>query len=181
MNSADADQIAAYRCFILRSAVVLCLAFSTVVLSAQEKELLYNPFADAEKDLAAAVVEAKQQDKHVLIQIGGNWCSWCYRLHDFMASDARIDSMQKADYILIRINYSPENRNSSILARLGYPQRFGFPVLVILDQEGMYLHTQDTALLEKEDSYDAEKLTAFLQNWNAAALDPENYKSDQNQ
>lgn len=143
--------------------------------SAQEREPLYDPMTDASQVLNEAVLEAKQQHKHVLVQVGGNWCPWCYRLHDFMESDANVDSLLKADYVLVRINYSPENRNYPVLASLGYPQRFGFPVLLVLDQEGVRLHTQDTALLEKGESYDKEKLLSFLRHWNVEAVDPASY------
>jgi hypothetical protein len=35
------------------------------------------------------------------------------------------------------------------MAFLGNPQRFGFPVFVIIDGDGNVLHTQDSALLEQ--------------------------------
>jgi thioredoxin-related protein len=137
---------------------------------------LYNPAADAKKDLALAVQTAKEQNKHVLVQVGGNWCSWCVKLHGFFESNASIDSILKADYVLVRINYSPENKNPGVLASLGYPQRFGFPVLLILDQNGQRLHTQDTGYLELDKGYDPEKVSRFLLGWNVAAVDPKNYK-----
>ena len=37
---------------------------------------------------------------------------------------------------LSRINYSKENKNPETMALLEYPQRFGFPVLVVLDAAG---------------------------------------------
>ena len=78
----------------------------------------------------------------------------------------------KADYVLVRINYSPENKNPEVLAGLGYPQRFGFPVLVVLDQHGQRLHTQDTGLLELNKGYDPEKVRRFLLGWNRSAIEP---------
>ena len=155
--------------------LLFCIFAFSMAARAQEREPLYDPAADAVQDLAGAVQLAKQQHKHVLVQVGGNWCPWCYRLHDFMLSEPGVDSLVKADYVLVRINYSPENRNYPILASLGYPQRFGFPVLLVLDQEGVRLHTQDTALLEKGESYDEAKLLSFLRQWNVAALDPAAY------
>lgn len=151
--------------------------FVLITLSAvsQESIKLYNPAADAGKDLAAAIQTAGEQNKHVLIQIGGNWCSWCLRLHGFFESTAQVDSILKADYILIRVNYSPENKNETVLASLGYPQRFGFPVLVILDGNGQRLHTQDSGLLELDKGYDPEKVSRFLLGWNRAAVNSASY------
>jgi hypothetical protein len=59
---------------------------------------------------------------------------------------------------------------------LGYPQRFGFPVLVVLDENGKQLHTQDSALLEKGNGYDREKVKSFLRNWAPGAFDEMLYK-----
>jgi thioredoxin-related protein len=155
--------------------IILFLLFPVAALS-QQSVNIYNPAADAGKDLAMAVQAAKEQQKNVLVQVGGNWCPWCVRLHRFFESETRIDSILKADYILVRINYSPENKNLAVLSELGYPQRFGFPVLLVLDQLGNRLHTQDTGYLEKDKGYDAEKVTRFLLNWNLQAMNPGLYK-----
>lgn len=141
----------------------------------QDSIKLYNPAADAVKELGIAVQSATDQNKHVLIQVGGNWCPWCIMLHQFIQENEVLDSIIKADYILLRINYSKENKNPQVLSQLEYPQRFGFPVLVILDQNGKRLHTQDTGYLEKEKTYDSDKIKRFLLGWNKAATDPKSY------
>lgn len=81
-----------------------------------------------------------------------------------------------ADYVFTLMNYSKGNRNYDVLASLDYPQRFGFPVIVILDSDGKRLHTQNSAYLEKEKSYDEKTVVDFLNAWSPAALDPVNYK-----
>ena len=156
--------------FLLFLLLLPALSFS------QEPVKLYNPAADAKTDLARAIQTANDQHKNVLVQVGGNWCSWCVRLHGFMESNARLDSILKSDYVLIRINYSPENKNEEVLAGLGYPQRFGFPVLIVIDQNGQRLHTQDTGYLELDKGYDPEKVERFLLAWNRTSLDPATYK-----
>jgi thioredoxin-related protein len=105
-----------------------------------------------------------------MIQVGGNRCKWCYRFHDFVAKDTALTRMIDADYVVYHLNWSPENKNLNYLKALGYPQRFGFPVFVILDADGNRLHTQDSGLLEKEKSYDAGKVKSFLEAWSPAAF-----------
>jgi thioredoxin-related protein len=146
------------------------------VLKSQEPVKIYNPDADAVKELTDAMQKAKAENKHVLVQVGGNWCPWCVELHGFFESEARIDSILKADYVLVRVNYSKENKNPAVMASLDFPQRFGFPVLLILDQNGKRLHTQDTGYLELDKGYDTEKVSRFLLNWSVAAVDPKNYQ-----
>ena len=65
--------------------------------------------------------------------------------------------------------------NLPVLEKYGYPQRFGFPVLIVLNAKGERLHTQDTGLLESGDGYDQRKVLQFFQQWSPAALDPSNY------
>ncbi|MDE7096601.1 MAG: thioredoxin, partial [Muribaculaceae bacterium] len=54
--------------------------------------------------------------------------------------------------------------------KLGNPVRFGFPVLIILDENGNILHTQDSALLESGEGYDKEKVTRFFESWTPGAV-----------
>ena len=109
------------------------------------------------------------------MQVGGNWCSWCHKLDKLFKTDAQIDSALRADYVLVRVNYSKENKNLPVLARLDYPQRFGFPVLLVLDGSGKRLHTQDSGLLEDGPGHSPEKVLTFLRNWSPAALDSAKY------
>src|SRR5829696_3028422 len=132
---------------------------------------LYNPAADVKKDVAAAIVKAKKEGKHVLIQVGGNWCVWCYRYNDFVKADTALNRITNENFVVYHLNYSPENKNLAYLKTLGFPQRFGFPVFVVLDAAGQRVHTQDSSFLEKGKSYDADKVKSFLQAWSPKALD----------
>lgn len=136
---------------------------------------LYDTDADAEKDIEIAVRKAKESKKQVLIQAGGNWCKWCIEFNRFCKNDAQIDSMIGANYIVYHLNYSKENRNEKVFANFMFPQRFGFPVFVILNTEGKQLHIQNSVYLEDGKSYSKTKVMEFLKQWNREALAPENY------
>lgn len=140
------------------------------------RQHLYNPFANVEKDVAAALVKAKAEKKHVLLQIGGNWCVWCYKFNAFVNTDSSLKKIIANNYVVYHLNYSKENKNLAYMKKLGYPQRFGFPVLVVLDADGKQLHTQDSSLLEQGNGYSQEKVTGFLQNWSPVAFDEKRYK-----
>lgn len=147
-----------------------------MMVFSQEKVEIYNTTIDGMKQLDEAIVKASKEKKHLLVQVGGNWCPWCVRFNKFLADVPQIDSVMKSSYILVHLNYSRENRNYPALARLGYPQRFGYPVLVVVNGKGERLHTQDSGLLEKDKGYDTLKVATFLKNWSPNALNPENYK-----
>jgi thioredoxin-related protein len=143
---------------------------------ANDSTLLYNPKANVKKDMAAVIRRAKMEKKHVLIQVGGNWCIWCLRFDRFIKSDTALLQLTEKNYVVYHLNHSPENNNLEYLKKLGFPQRFGFPVVVVLDAKGNQLHTQDTSLLEKADSYNATRVREFLVNWAPPAFHESNYK-----
>lgn len=153
------------------------LFISGIVFSQDMKKFnLYHPEEDAKKEISEAVKQAKESGKHVMLQIGGNWCVWCARFNEFVKNDASLDSLQNAEYVVYHLNYSKENKNTEILKKYKFPQRFGFPVFLILNEKGELIHTQSSWFLEKEKSYDKEKVTAFFTDWSKKALDPEQYK-----
>ena len=56
------------------------------------------------------------------------------------------------------------------MKRLNNPQRFGFPVFVVLDENGNVLHIQDSSFLEQGKGYDELKTLRFLKNWTPKAV-----------
>ncbi len=149
--------------------VFLILYFAGMLVSVAQVNI-YNPNANAAQDLEKAVAEANRQGKHVLVQIGGNWCPWCVKLHQLFTTDSSVAAVIDKSYVVVKINYSKENKNLEILNKLDKPQRFGFPVLVILNGNGQRIHTQDSGLLESGDGYDLKKVTGFLKNWTPDAI-----------
>ncbi|PSL48701.1 thioredoxin-related protein [Chitinophaga niastensis] len=158
-------------------ALLLSIAFAIPAAHAQTHDLehIYNPTADAKADMDAALKQAARENKHVLLQIGGNWCIWCKRLYKFIEDDAALKTAMNSSYVVYHLNYSKENKNLPVLKELGFPQRFGFPVLVVLDAKGNRLHTQNSGLLEAADSYDKTKVQEFLKQWSPNALLPSHY------
>lgn len=153
-----------------KNILLIVILFSATHLFAQENKL-YNPTANAANDIEAAVKKAASQNKFVLIQAGGNWCSWCLEFARFSKADKQIDSIINSSFVWYHLNYSKENMNKPLFAKYGYPQRFGFPVFIILDGKGQRLHTQSSEYLEDgKKSYDQKKVFGFLQQWVPKAL-----------
>ncbi|MEI6061618.1 MAG: thioredoxin family protein [Bacteroidota bacterium] len=142
----------------------------SLCLSAQQAVKIYKPEADARAEVAAAVAKAAAEGKHVFLQIGGNWCPWCLRFHQMLAEDQKLDSVLQANYEVVTVNYSKEKDNHELLATFGYPQRFGFPVFVILDENGKVIHTQDSWYLEQDKAYSREKVEHLFLMWSAYTM-----------
>ncbi len=157
------------------SAIITSVAFSQDL----SKFKLYKPDENANAAILSVVKEAKASGKHVLVEIGGNWCIWCARFNEFVSNDKSLDSLVSSNYIVYHLNYSKENKNADLLAKYGFPQRFGFPVFLVLNENGDLVHTQNSWYLEDgKKSYDKEKVTAFFTDWSINALDPKQYKEE---
>jgi thioredoxin-related protein len=152
--------------------IIAFLLMSSNLVSAQEAKKLYDPSLDGMKQIKEAVSAASASGKHVLIQYGGNWCSWCIKFDAFCKADTSIMNVINKNYIPVKLNYDPVNKNEASNEFLGNPTRFGFPVFIILDGKGKVLHIQDSALLEEGSGYSKNKVTGFFRNWTAAAIIP---------
>jgi thioredoxin-related protein len=151
-------------------ALIFILGTLSLEVLAQQTITIYNPAADAKAEVAAAVAKAAAEGKHVFIQVGGNWCPWCVKFHNMIHEDAQLDSLVKANYVVVKVNYSKENNNHELLATFGYPQRFAFPVFVSLEAKGNVIHIQDSGYLEQDKAYSREKVERFFMMWSAFTM-----------
>ena len=159
----------------------LLISFALMTLMSYSQDMknfkLYNPYENVDSALKVVMAQAKKENKHVFVQIGGNWCVWCARFNEFVTKDTQLDSAVNKNYVVYHLNYSPENINKSVMARFSYPQRFGFPVFIVLDGKGKQLHIQNSAYLELAKSYNKERVLEFFDHWSPKALDPAQYKN----
>ena len=138
---------------------------------------LYNPMDDAKSEIAKAVQLAKKEGKHVFLQLGGNWCGWCILFDKKIMANDTLKSAMKKNYVVYHVNYSKENYNKEVFASLGFPQRFGFPVFVILDGDGNRLHTQNSEYLEEGKGHNTKKTLQFLKHWSPTAVNASQYQN----
>jgi thioredoxin-related protein len=144
------------------------ILLSTVLLAGQYLPITkYDPRRDAAKDIDAAIVEAQRTGKHILLVVGGEWCSWCRTLDNYFKSNPKLTELRDRNYITVKVNWSPENTNQTALSR--YPAIDTYPYFFVLDKDGKPLWGQWTGLLEEASSYNLQKMTAFLMKWAPAA------------
>ena len=142
-------------------------AFILVVLACacarQQPVGRFDPARDAAKDVADAVAIAKAENKRVIVDVGGEWCSWCHTMDRFIAANEDLKSLIDSRYVWVKVNYSKENKNEALLSQ--WPRIEGYPHLFVLDRDGKLLHSQDTSQLEADTSYDKTKFVSFAENW----------------
>ena len=153
--------------FILASAllipVVAAPVHAQVPTEAKKETAKFDPKRDPDKDLAAAIKLATKENKRIMLDVGGEWCSWCHKLDKFFETNDEARKILKDKYVVVKVNFSPENENKAFLGR--YPKINGYPHLFVLDKSGKLLHSQDTGLLETGPSHDPAKVIPFLNKW----------------
>ena len=161
---------------LILSFLGVCLALT---LNAQtlrpkvEQKKVYNEDINPIEQIDQAIEKSKSEGKFVICQVGGNWCPWCLRFADFITNDTTISKVIDENFVYIHVNYNPrksEGEEKMLLAkkmleRLNNPARFGFPVFVVLDDEGKVIHIQDSSFLEEGQGYDQKKVLRFFKNW----------------
>ncbi|MHC4113279.1 MAG: thioredoxin family protein, partial [Planctomycetota bacterium] len=135
----------------------------------KKHEPLYDPNADAAAQINDAIAKAKKDNKHILIVYGGNWCGWCYKLHDCFNQNADIKKLLRDDYELVKVD---------IRTNKDLPKRFnakpdGYPYLTVLDTEGKVLVNQSTVPLEEGRAHVPKKVYAFLNKFKPKPLNAE--------
>ena len=175
----EKDRILNYKIMKTRWTVAAIFVITTLMAQAQSvKKGVYNEQINPLEQIDDALSKAKSEGKFVICQVGGNWCPWCLRFADFITADTAISKVIDEHFIYIHVNYNPRKssdekkteQTAAMLKRLGNPARFGFPVFVVLKEDGKVLHIQDSSFLEEGQGYDQKKVLRFFKNWTPEAV-----------
>ena len=158
--------------------VLLAVLFSFSSNAQTGLKKVYNKDINPLEQIDKAVVKAKSEGKFVICQVGGNWCIWCLRFADFITNDTTISKVISENFEYIHVNYNPRKsqgaekleQGKALMKRLNNAGRFGFPVLVVLDEEGKVIHIQDSGLLEEGEGYNQKKVLDFFKGWTPKAV-----------
>ena len=118
-----------------------------------------SPFEDA----SAALALAKKTNRNVLIEIGGNWCSWCHKMDSFLVNNPDVYQALHKNYVLLKINVSDSNENAEFMKSL--PPVLGYPHMYVSNANGKMLLSKDTAELLSGNNYSRENWLNFIEKW----------------
>lgn len=96
----------------------------------------------------------------MLVECGGNWCSWCVHLKRFFADHPALTELRDKHYVLVMLNVPASGPPPPALT--GWPPPPGYPHLYVLDENGTVLKSQSTGELESGESYSPSKFADFL-------------------
>ena len=118
-----------------------------------------NPNADGR----AALKLAKETNRKVLIEVGGDWCGWCFVLDRFIKEHPKVESRLHQTFVVLKVNISDENNNVDFMA--AFPPAHGYPHMYVSDSDGDILTSQDTADFRENKKYSEDRFMAFFDRW----------------
>lgn len=124
---------------------------------------VYDEKADAKALIDAALASAKRENRRVLIQWGGNWCSWCLLLHNRFTTDKGLAKTLRYEYDVVHV----DSKNADLIKKYGVDlSTAGVPFLTVLGADGKVVVNQPTEPFETKEGgkngHDPKKLQEFL-------------------
>ena len=152
--------------YIITALIVFYGSTSVAQNTSNTKPDIYDPQANVRSLIMTGLTSAQGDNKHLLLMFGGNWCSWCHRLHELFGSNPQIAALLDSSYILIMVdvgekNGNPLNRDLVKKYRVG---DFGYPALAVIGKNGTLLSAQSTGVLEKGTGHDPERVLWYLRS-----------------
>jgi thiol:disulfide interchange protein len=143
--------------------LLVLLPFMATATSLPDYSTRYDATRDVFTDGHDALQRARDSNRRVLIEVGGDWCVWCHKLDTFLHDNPDIQQQLHATFVLLKVNVDDESDNSEFLK--AFPKPLGYPHMYITENNGSIVWSQDTAEFLHKGKYSRERFAAFLQKW----------------
>jgi hypothetical protein len=140
------------------------IGFSQEQQKPQYTNYIFDPKANAKEDLQIALNRANNENKNVLIVVGGDWDYWSRFINEQLTTDSLVVAIVRSNYVYTKINFSPTNKNEEILDSLKCPKKEGYPEFIILDKDGHRVHQENPDVF-RGPKYQTKMLIDFLNKW----------------
>ena len=150
------------------SAVFVLAALAAQAQAQARTRNIYSDTADANHDIAQALVTAQHEHKRVILDFGGNWCGDCQVLDIYLHQEPNLDLLDN-NFVLVHVNIGRYDRNTDIAEKYQVPLKRGVPGLAVLDAHGKLLYSQKNGEFEAMRKMDPASVTEFLNQWKPKA------------
>jgi thiol:disulfide interchange protein len=130
------------------------------------KKHLYSADADPQKDIAAALQQARREHKRVILDFGGDWCGDCQVLDIYFHQSPNAELLDR-NFLLVHIDVGHFDKNVDIAEKYKIPIKNGVPALAVLDAHGSILYSQATGEFRDMRYMQSSSVTDFLNRWKA--------------
>nr|WP_321984600.1 thioredoxin family protein [uncultured Lichenicoccus sp.] len=125
----------------------------------------YDTPAAAHDAVDAAVRQAKQSGRRVLIDFGANWCPDCRMLAGVLR-EAPVQPWVAQNFVPVSVNVDHFNVNMDIARRYGVVVK-AIPTVLIITPDGKLLNADGTLTLGNARTMSSQAVVDLLGKWNA--------------
>lgn len=126
--------------------------------------VIYDDKRDPFKDATNAIALARDTNRNIIIEIGGNWCVWCQKMDVFLEQNPDIYQALHNNYVLLKINVSDTNENEAFMKSL--PPVLGYPHIYVSTGAGKMLLSKDTGeFLDDDGEHSRNAWLTFIEKW----------------
>ena len=147
--------------FVLGGALTLSAA-GQVTTSPYPHAHIYPEISEAQTDVQAALVQARQTHKRIILDFGGDWCPDCQVLNIYFNQSPNRELLDKY-FLRVNVNIGHKDANLNVAHRFGVPVE-GVPALAVLDSHGKLLYAQNKEFSSMREMQSSD-LTQFLNKW----------------
>ena len=151
-----------------RTAIAAAILVLTALAASAQTRTIYSDTADANHDIAQALVTAQHEHKRVILDFGGNWCGDCQVLDIYLHQQPNLDLLEN-NFVLVHVNVGRYDKNTDLAEKYEVPLKRGVPGLAVLDAHGRLLYSQKNGEFEAMRKMDPASVTEFLNHWKPKA------------
>jgi len=140
-------------------AIILCAGWARAA-----NQNIYDEKVDAHEQIRAALREASESRKNVILNFGGNWCFDCHVLDEQMRKPELASRVGK-NYVVVHIDIGRFDKNQDLAKKYGVPLDKGVPALAVLDPHGNFLYAQDQGQFADARHLEFKSIKAFFEKW----------------
>lgn len=127
---------------------------------------IYPEISEAQADVTAALKQAAQEHKRVLLIFGGDWCGDCQVLDINLHGPSNANLLANK-YVVVHVNIGHMDQNVDLAAKYGVPLKRGVPAVSVIDAHGKIIHAQATGEFADMRHMDPRSVNEFLNQWKA--------------
>jgi len=127
-------------------------------------EPIYDEKADAQRDISAAIANARKAKKNIVLIFGANWCPDCHAL-DAQMHNAELAALLAQNFEIVKVDIGRHNKNLDLAKQYKVPIQHGIPALAVLDFGGHLLYAMDQGQFADARNMSYESIKAFFEQW----------------
>ncbi len=164
--SAHHPRIAAGFCLLV--AAIFALGCKTALDPAVDaRSRPFDEQTSGRQLVAAAVAQAKAEDRKVILLFGANWCPYCVQLHALLENDPAVSALVERSFVVVPIDVGTSARNRNVRLIDRYQANVftdGTPSVVVIDAGGNRLAPTADNPWSARQRIEPGRVLKFLEN-----------------